>query len=300
MQKFADNDPIRPYRLLSSAMLRLLRWPIDKPNILILARKHRPHHAVAPISRMTASVGHVASDPSDAPTPLHSTTRQGALKPIRSQRLLRSVAATFLGTTSVSHLALDRLDVMKSRNRPFLQLRQPSTSEDPSVAGLGRVLENHAVLELFTTEAAKHRACVDTAEMLHTVSGGVFRTVLKQLPDFCVALNSLTTEYAKPLAFMDTIFGGGPHSKPWKDHEKLEESEKESMNDLVNSPLFLRSLTKYALPINLHVLSLDHHSSTSYPATSMFSTDPIECRPSADSKCDQLLLEGVLVQEAMN
>ena len=260
-------------------MLRLLRRPIDKPNVLILAGKHRPHYAVAPISRMTAFVSQVASDPSDAPTPLHSTMRRGALKPIRSHRLLRSVAATFLGTTSVSHLALDRLDVMKPRNRPSLQLRQPSTSEDLSVRGLGPVLENRAVLELSTTEAAKHRACVDIAEMLHTASGGVFRTVPKQLPDICVALNSLTTEYAKPLAFMDTIFGGGPHSKPWKDHEKLEEREKEWMNDLVNSSLFLRSLTKFylahqltcivtrspfvdLLPSHSHVLNRSHRVQT--------------------------------------
>ena len=125
---------------------------------------------------------------------------------------------------------------MKPRQTPSLRLRQLFTSEDASITGLDRILENRAVLKLFTTESAKHRACVDIAEMLHMVYGSVFRMVLKQLPDICVALNSLTREYAKPLALIDVILGGGPHSKPWRDYERLEDGDRGLMNHLVILP----------------------------------------------------------------
>ncbi|MCJ1426681.1 hypothetical protein MMC29_004584 [Sticta canariensis] len=210
-------------------MLRLLLQPTNKPSVLTLARPRLLRHAVAPTSRMTASVSQVESDPLDVPTPSVPTMRGTASKSVRPQHLPRSAVATLRTTASVNHQALDQLDFMKPRNGPSLRPRQLFTSEDASVTDLDRILENRVVLKLFTTESAKHRACVDIAEMLHMVSGSVFRMVLKQLPDFCVALNSLTREYVTPLAFMDAMLGGGPHSKPWRDHEMLEDGGRESM-----------------------------------------------------------------------
>lgn len=250
-------------------MRKLLRQPIHKPNVLILARDRRPRHAVAPISRMTASVSQVASDPSYVPTPRDSPMRAAASQPIRPQHLLRSAAASFRATASVSRLRLNQLSFVKPNDRPR-QLRKPSTSEDATLNGLGRNLENRAVLNEFTTESAEHHAFVDIAEMPHMMSGGVFQTVPKQLPDFCVALNSLTREHAKPLAFVDTMLGGGPHSQPWSDHENLEESEKESTNDLVQPPSLFGSLRNYLLLVNLHAFSPGHYPSIFHPDSNLF------------------------------
>lgn len=217
-------------------MLKLSLHPTCKPNPLILARKHFQHHALAPISRMTASVSQFTSNPSEVPTRRIPTLRADASKSVRPNCILRSATATMRTTASVSHLALDQLNVVELSNYPSRQLRQRCNSEDASLTGFGRIIENPAILKLFATESAKHRACVDVADMLQMVSGSVFRTVLKQLPDFCVALNSLTRECAKPLAFMDAMSGGGPHSKPWIDHENLGDGEKESTANLVSSP----------------------------------------------------------------
>lgn len=285
------------YRLSISAMLKLLRQPVYKPNVLILARDRRRHRAVAPVSRMTASVSQVASDPSNVPTPRDSPMRAAALQPIGPQHLLRSAAASSRATASVSRLTLDQLSFVKPNDRPSRQLRQPSTSEDATLTGLGRILENRAVLNQFTTESAKHHACVDIAEMPPMVSGGVFQTVPKQVPDFCVALNSLTREHAKPLAFMDTMLGGGPHSQPWSDHENLEESEKESMNDLVKPSSLSGSLRSYLLLVNLHASSPGHYPSTFHPDSNLFSTHSIQRRPRGHAKRDQLLLEGLLITQ---
>lgn len=217
-------------------MLRLLLQPTNKPNVLMLARPRLLRHAVAPISRTTASVSQAVSDPSDVPRPSFQTMRGTASRSVSPQHLPRSAVATLRTTASVNHHALDQLDFVKPRNGPSLRLRQPFTSENASVTGLDRILENRVVLKLFTTESAKHRACVDIAEMLHVVYGSVFRMALKQLPDICVALNSLTREYAKPLVLMDAMLGGGPHSKPWRDHEMLEDGDRESMIHLVILP----------------------------------------------------------------
>ena len=217
-------------------MLRLLLQPTNKPSVLTLARPRLLRHAVETISRITSSVIQVVSDPSDVPTRSVPTMRGTASRSVRPQHFPRSAVATLRATASVSYHALDQLDFMKPRSGPSLRPRQLFTNEDASVTDLDRILENRVVLKLFTTESAKHRACVDIAEMLHMMFGSVFRMVLQQLPDFCVALNSLTREYVKPLAFMDVMLGGGPHSKPWRDHEMLEDGDRESMIDSVIIP----------------------------------------------------------------
>lgn len=193
--------------------------------------QHLPRSAAA-ILRTRTHVSHPASDPLDIPVPRVPKIGAAALPSDRPQQLIHSAAATLRTTASVSQLARHQLDVTRLDNRHSRQLRQPTTSEDASLTGLGPSFEDRAVFKLFTTESAKHHACVEVAEMLHMVSGSVFQMVLKQLPDFCAALNSVTGE-SKPLEFMDAISGGGPHCKPWGDHEELNDCERRSMTDFV-------------------------------------------------------------------
>ncbi|MCJ1464530.1 hypothetical protein MMC07_003143 [Pseudocyphellaria aurata] len=181
--------------------------------------------SAAAILHARTSVSHPASDPLENSAPRVPIISAAPLPSARPQQLLPSATATSRTTASVSHLALNQLDVMKLNDRHSRQPRQPIRSEDTST-GLGPTFENRAVFKLFTTESAKHHACVEVAEMLHKVSGSVFQMVLKQLPGFCTVLNSVAGGYAKPLAIMDAMSGGGPHCKPWRDHEEVDDCER--------------------------------------------------------------------------
>lgn len=232
------------------------------PMIGAIALKSvRPQHrlrSAVPTLRTTASASQVVSDPSVLPTLGVPTISAVASKSVRPRNLLRSAAPNLHTTASVNHLALDQLDLVKLGNSPSLKPGQPSTTKDASFTSLGRIIENRAVLKPFATESAKYHACVRIAEMLHMVSRSVFQTVFKQLPDFCVALNLLTTEYAKPLAFIDAMSGGGPHSKPWRDHGKLEDWQNGSMVDMVNPPSLFQFLKTWLLFIISHTFFLGY------------------------------------------
>lgn len=267
---------VRPQHLLRSAASTLrttasasqvVSDPLDLPTLCVpmisgvaskLVRPRNHLRSAAPTLRTTASASQVVSDPSVLPKLRVPTISAVASKSVRPQHHLRSTAPNLHTTASVNHLALDQLGLVKLGNSPSLLPRQPSTAKDVSLTSLGRIIENRAVLKLFATESAKYHACVEIAEMLHMVSRSVFQTVLKQLPNFCVALNSLTTEYAKPLAFIDAMSGGGPHSKPWRDHEKLEDWQKGSMIDMVNPPPLFQFLKTWLLFIISQTFFLGH------------------------------------------